>query len=517
MDREKPPDPPDDDLLSESSGVTMKMIAVDIPEASDFVSITSKKRKIAKPTRNSTTDYEQMNRKTPSIQNKNDSLQNNSSFLPEQQDVSTTPSNSSSIPIHPINPASPSTTLPTATTSPSQITARLYNNLDRPPYITHVTKMSNDGKPSNLYDVDFGHFMFKNKIHPVWNGVKSVGRNRLSVEFKTAAEANSFVKSDVAKKNYYNIFIPTYQVTKLGVTKGIPPHWSIEDILENITVPHGFGKVTKARRLNYRFNTGNSIEWRPSQSVVLTFDSKDLPQNVTMFNVSLPVELYVFPTVQCYKCCRFGHTKNLCRSEPRCFKCSSSHSGDSCDKAEENYKCLNCSGNHMSISKICPELSRQRNIKHTMAEKSISYAEASRMFNKSIPSYSEITSKNSKNSKNSTPSQPSSLSFRKTVEKVAKPRVQTKKNNANHESLLWFPNGQLPSSSDFNAYPKPSNKEHNYSTDLNSTLITSFLHILQTLNKNNIQIPSHVAKQITNIINTTRNGSSDEDSSVELS
>lgn len=506
MDKEKPPDPPDD-LVSESSGVTK--IAVDIPEASDFITITSKKRKIAKSTRNCSTDFEQMQRQTPST------LHNNTTILPEQQDIPTSPSNSSSTLIHPINPASPSTTLvPSATTIPSQITARLYNDTDRPPFITHITKISKDGNQSNLYDVDFGHFMFKNKIHPVWNGVKSVGRNRLSVEFRTAAEANSFVKSDVAKNNSYNVFIPTYQVSKLGVTKGIPPHWSIEDILENITVPHGFGKVTKARRLNYRFNTGNSVEWRPSQTVVLTFDSKDLPQNVTMFNVSLPVELYVFPTVQCYKCCRFGHTKNLCRSEPRCFKCSSSHSGDSCDKAEENYKCLNCSGNHTSISKTCPELSRQRNIKHTMAEKSISYAEASRMFNKSIPSYSEITSKNSKNSPSS---QPSSSSFRKTVEKVAKPRVLAKKNNANHESLLWFPNGQLPSSSDFNAYPKPSNKEQHYNSDLNSTLITSFLHILQTLNKNNIQIPSHVAKQIINIINTTANGSSDEDSSVELS
>lgn len=505
MDKEKPPDPPDDGLLSESSGVTKKLIAVNIPEASDFVTITSKKRKIAKPADNrNATDFEQIHRKTPSTQN--DSLQNNSVL----QDV--IPSTSSSI--SNLSPASPSTTpAPLVNNTPSQM-SRLYNNLDRPPYITHVTKISKDEKQSNLYDVDFGHFMFKNKIHPVCNGVKSVGRNRLSVEFKTAAEANSFVKSDVAKKNSYNVFIPTYQVTRLGVTKGIPPHWSIEDILENITVPQGFGKVLKARRLNYRFNTGNSVEWRPSQSVVLTFDSKDLPQNVTMFNVSLPVELYVFPTVQCYKCCRFGHTKNLCRSEPRCFKCSSSHSGDSCDKTEENYKCLNCSGTHMSISKTCPELSRQRNIKHTMAEKSISYAEASRMFNKSIPSYSEVTSKNSKKS---TPSQPSSSSFRKTVERVVKPRVLTKKNNANHESLLWFPNGQLPSSSNFNSYPKSSTKEQNYNIDLNSTLITSFLHILQTLNKNNIQIPSHVAKQITNIINSTRNGSSDEDSSVELS
>lgn len=499
--REKPPDPPDEDnLLSDSSGGTLKMVRTDLPETSDFITISSKKRKITKPASNYNNNFEQMPAKLP-ISEKT----NKSSLLSEEHISSTPPSNSSLITANPS-----STPVPTPTTSPSQTTARLYNNIDRPPFITHVTKVSNEGKPSTLYDVDFGHFLFKHKIKPVWNGVKSVGRNRLSVEFKTAAEANSFVKSDVAKKNSYNVFIPTYQVTKLGVTKGIPQHWTIEDILENITVPQGFGKVIKARRLNYRFSTGTSIEWKPSQSVVLTFDSKDLPQSVTMFHVSLPVELYVFPTVQCYKCCRFGHTKNLCRSEPRCFKCGSSHSGDSCDKAEENYKCLNCSGNHMSISKSCPELSRQRNIKHTMAEKNISYAEASRMFNKAITSYSEVASKNL------TPPQPSSSSFRKTVQKIIKPRVSTKKNNTYHESLLWFPNGQLPSSTDGNAYAKSPGKEHN-NTDLNSTLITSFLQILQTLNKNHIQIPSHVAKQITRIINTTKNGSSDEDSSVELS
>lgn len=72
--------------------------------------------------------------------------------------------------------------------------------------------------------------------------------------------------------------------------------------------------------------------WKPSQTVVITLDGQCLPSRVSMCYNSLQVSAHNFPTIQCYLCCRFGHTKDKCRSAPRCFRCGNNHGGDACCK-----------------------------------------------------------------------------------------------------------------------------------------------------------------------------------------
>lgn len=98
-----------------------------------------------------------------------------------------------------------------------------------------------------------------------------------------------------------------------------------------------------------------------------------------MCYTALPVDLYIYPTVQCYNCCRYGHVKNQCRSTPKCYKCSKGHSGDRCDVAEEDYYCCLCKGNHQATSKKCLEFGRQKAIKETMSKCCMSYMEAVKM------------------------------------------------------------------------------------------------------------------------------------------
>lgn len=58
---------------------------------------------------------------------------------------------------------------------------------------------------------------------------------------------------------------------------------------------------------------------------------------------------------QCTKCQRYGHTKNFCHRQPRCVKCTSSHSTKDCPIKEKssNVRCVNCNGSHPASYKGC--------------------------------------------------------------------------------------------------------------------------------------------------------------------
>lgn len=58
---------------------------------------------------------------------------------------------------------------------------------------------------------------------------------------------------------------------------------------------------------------------------------------------------------QCTRCQRYGHTKNYCKLEPRCVKCTQNHHYSQCPKrAGEKPSCINCEGDHTANYRGCP-------------------------------------------------------------------------------------------------------------------------------------------------------------------
>lgn len=240
-----------------------------------------------------------------------------------------------------------------------------YESTDIAPFIVHVQReMKTPDDGSILHPVTFGKFLKRNAFQSIVNGsVKRIGRNRISLEFSDFSDANSFLCSKSLETNNLRAFIPTFNITRMGLVRGVPSEWSPEEVIENISVPDGCGGILKVRRINYKTIIDGSPVWKPTQSIVITFDGQVLPKRIFMCYNALPVELYSYPTIQCYNCCRFGHTKVQCRAKPRCFKCGNDHSGDTCDVEEEIVSCCLCLGAHFAISKSCPEFSRQKQIK----------------------------------------------------------------------------------------------------------------------------------------------------------
>ncbi|KAJ8716723.1 hypothetical protein PYW07_006201 [Mythimna separata] len=390
----------------------------------------------------------------------------------------------------------------------------IYTKMDNPPYIVHVSLKHEQTSGTVLQPIKFGMFLTTNNVSNVrLDGIKRIGRNRVSVEFKSYQDANSFLNNTILTKNSYIASIPQYNITRMGIVRDIPVEWSEDDVIKHIQVPEGCGPVIKARRMSRKVISSGITEWKPTQTVVLTFDGQVLPKRVISFYSSLPVERYTYPTILCYHCCRFGHTRTLCRSKPRCFKCGENHPGDGCEVTKEFSFCVSCTGNHFANDSACPELGRQKSIKALMSEKSISYVEASRVFPPVSRSYAEVSKSSPRNkvnvisqSQSSSPIPTSQKSYRKTV--FLKPKTHAPLspgyNRQVHQELTqnysFSPsrNGcALPTEGDALTF-----RQENNSANILQLITDMLMSVLCSPNRS---IPDHVASKLTSILNYIHN------------
>lgn len=288
----------------------------------------------------------------------------------------------------------------TTDTSRSFTTSRpFYLATDLAPFTIHIQKEQiTPNENVRLHPIAFGHFLKKNGFKNIINGsLKRIGRNRISVAFSKFEDANSFLLDKKLSLNHYKAFIPVFNVTRMGVIRGVPVEWSDEEVMDNITVPIGVGKILKVRRLKRKNITNDKVDFVPIETVVLTFDGTSLPTRVYLCYNALPVQLYIYPTIQCFQCCRYGHIKSQCRSLPRCFKCGLGHTGEGCSVDEEDVTCILCSGSHVATSRNCPEFSRQKAIKETMAKSCMTYAEAQKLHPSVSKPYADVLASESQN------------------------------------------------------------------------------------------------------------------------
>lgn len=395
---------------------------------------------------------------------------------------------------------------------PKQNVARAnYITTDKAPFLVHVSREeSSPNSGTVLHPLKFGQFLFDAKIPNILsNGIKRVGRNKISVEFRNHQDANDFIINPLLAKNGFTATIPTYNISRIGLVREIPVDWSPEIVMETVKVPPGCGKIIKVRRINKKVIINGAPEWHPTQLVALTFDGQTLPDHVYCCYSSLKVELYRFPTVQCYNCCRFGHTKTQCRSKSRCYKCSQSHSGETCSTESTEATCISCSGKHFATNKNCPEYVRQTEIKHVMADRNISYQEAARLVAPSYKSFSDVTQSQSSQSPKPILSSPhipttSNTSHKKTVtlKPSLRPTPPPGYDRIAHNSII---NNYQPShSANGCALQNSFGNSETKNTPNTIELILSLL--LDLIISNNFTLPDHVASRLFALKNINNGG-----------
>ncbi|XP_073942154.1 uncharacterized protein [Choristoneura fumiferana] len=404
---------------------------------------------------------------------------------------------------------------------------KTYQSSDASPYLIHVQRIeTSPSDNTTLHPVTFGNFLLKQKYKNIVNGsVKRIGRNRIAVAFSNFIDANAFISDANLTNHKLRAFIPTFNITRMGLIRGVPDNWSPEEVIENIKVPIGCGEIIKVRRLNYKVMVSGAPVWKPSQTVVLTFDGQTLPKKVFMCYNALPVELYIFPTIQCYNCCRFGHTKIQCRSKPCCYKCGQGHTGSSCDITPDDASCSLCAGHHFANSRSCPELDRQKRIKHSMATSSISYAEASKLHPAISKSFADVVAHGQNNSYSqsgnqlSTPGSSPTKSYKKTILQKPRPAHILSKgyDQEAHKALIKDYNMTLSCKGcAANNQNMPADNNQNNTPSTSDIIIALLNYLTQT--QSNKNTPSNVAplfEILTQFLNI-HNGQSLKDCSVEL-
>ena len=113
-----------------------------------------------------------------------------------------------------------------------------------------------------------------------------------------------------------------------------------------------------------------------TNTLFLTFCTPVLPQSIKIGYLNVKVELYIPSPMRCFKCQKFGHTKDRCSGEEVCGTCSMQvHSGPCQNPA----KCVNCEGAHSSSSKFCPVWRTEAEIQRIKTVQKIPFFEAKKI------------------------------------------------------------------------------------------------------------------------------------------
>ena len=208
-----------------------------------------------------------------------------------------------------------------------------------------------------------------------------------------AMNANRFVYSKRDSSGRKDVFLPMTVETHRtkNFSRGVIFCFDLEgvsdgEIEEGLA---GFG-VIAARRIRTR----RGGELAPTHSVILTFNSTDLPREVKVGYLSVKVRPYVPAPMRCFRCLRFGHTRDSCRNRPTCGKCAATdHTSDDC--SAETIRCVNCDGTqtpHTAFDRQCPAYMREKEILSLKVTERLTFREARDRYNATHPkrSYASV-------------------------------------------------------------------------------------------------------------------------------
>lgn len=266
-----------------------------------------------------------------------------------------------------------------------------YKFSDRGPYNVYVEHLKNNF--GRLFPMKIGYYLlenneFKNDIIDI----VSVGVSRVKVVFKTFSIANSLIQHEIVTKNSLVAYVPNFFNHRKGIVRMVDTFFTEDFLLKNIECDNT--TITGVQRMKRRVtdNDGNQ-KLVDRQMVIVNFTGNIIPDKVRINLTYFPVEPYIQPVVQCFKCLRYGHTAKLCKSKTqRCKSCSEVHESDAAC-SDPNPFCIHCqSDNHSSMSKNCPMYSKQFQIKKEMSVRNVSFKEAEKIV--SNPTYAKIATHN---------------------------------------------------------------------------------------------------------------------------
>lgn len=260
-----------------------------------------------------------------------------------------------------------------------------YNNNS---YFVYIESTEHDNL-GRLHALKVGHLLHKKLSIKNIVEIKSIGKNRVRVQFKTKQDANRLVTNNLLSKENIKAYIPNHFLETKGLIRGIDTSFNNDYLLENI---ESLSKVTDITRMKKRIVENGQVTFVNKQSLIITFKGNRLPNEVRINSVIFPVECFYGRVTQCFNCLRYGHISKQCRASKKlCIACGQEKT-DVHTCTPSDIFCIHCrSSTHKSNFKDCVVYKKQLSIKKTMIDKCLSFREAEEFLNKS---YANLVSSN---------------------------------------------------------------------------------------------------------------------------
>ncbi|GBO25961.1 hypothetical protein AVEN_87126-1 [Araneus ventricosus] len=197
--------------------------------------------------------------------------------------------------------------------------------------------------------------------------VRKLCSGDLLIEVNSRKQAQQIIKLN----NLSSIPVTVAAHATLNFSKGVVScgellHTPVEEITKELENQG----VISVRRITMR-RDGKLLD---TKHLIITFHSPKLPECIKAGYMRLAVRPYIPTPLRCFKCQRFGHSKDSCRGTLTCARCAEAgHESSGCT-AEE--KCVNCKGSHTSFSRSCSAWKFEKEVIAEKVTKNLSYIEA---------------------------------------------------------------------------------------------------------------------------------------------
>ena len=216
-------------------------------------------------------------------------------------------------------------------------------------------------------------------IEGVCGNLKNVTRQR---DGSVLLEANTDrqIEAISSVKSLAGLQVKVEPHPTLNLCKGVVTHEDFvsesETDIKSFFEPEGVVHIHRVQR---------KVEGKliPTSTLILTFDRPCLPNHIKCGFYNLRVRQYIPNPLRCFKCQKFGHTQDRCKSPSViCVSC-----GHEAHESECQFPpcCVNCHGNHASNSRDCPSFKSEKEIQKIRVTEKVSFPEARRRFQEQNP------------------------------------------------------------------------------------------------------------------------------------
>ena len=178
--------------------------------------------------------------------------------------------------------------------------------------------------------------------------VKKLKNKTLLVETCRKSQTESLLKVST----FFGLRVSVSEHQSLNSSKGIIRDGMLKGEIEEEIVDYLREQGVTACK---RFKIKKDHDTVETNTLLLTFNSINVPKSLKIFYRVVPVDIYVPNPLRCFNCQRFGHHENNCPVDlgSVCANCGAGSHDHHTSACKNKPKCVNCGKEHVSRSNQC--------------------------------------------------------------------------------------------------------------------------------------------------------------------